>query len=102
MLRLSGARKYSHVAPEQPCELKRCISGRQGRLFISVLCRFLTARGSVCKATQQLRKTLQWRSENKIHELHWDEVKDCAQGGRLELLTDTDKQTRPIIFYRLR
>ena len=66
------------------------------------LCRFLTARGSVAKATQQLRKTLQWRSEYRPHDIKWDEVKNCALGGRLELLTDTDKQKRPIILYRLR
>ncbi|CAL5220949.1 g3051 [Coccomyxa viridis] len=73
-------------------------------VFASDAClkRFLTARGSVAKASQQLRKTLQWRSEYKPHSIKWDEVTDCAQGGRLELLADTDKQKRPIILYRLR
>ena len=65
-------------------------------------CRFLTARGSVSKASQQLRNTLKWRLDFKPHDLCWDQVKDCATGGRLELLSDTDKNKRPIILYRLR
>ncbi|CAK0783156.1 hypothetical protein CVIRNUC_006355 [Coccomyxa viridis] len=74
------------------------------QVFASDAClrRYLTARGSVSKASQQLRNTLKWRLDFKPHDLCWDQVKDCATGGRLELLLDTDKNKRPIILYRLR
>jgi hypothetical protein len=66
-------------------------------------CRYLVARGyNVCKAAQALRRTLQWRALFRPDAIEWDDVKNCATGGRLELVTQTDKSNRPIILYRLR
>ena len=67
------------------------------------MCRFLVARSnSVHQATCALRKTLQWRARFKPETIHWDDVKECARGGRLELLSQTDSLSRPILLYRLR
>ena len=66
-------------------------------------CRYLAARGhNVTKASQALRKTLQWRRDFRPDAIMFDDVAGCATGGRVELLQDLDKQRRPIFMYRLR
>ncbi|BDA47640.1 phosphatidylinositol transfer protein 3 [Coccomyxa sp. Obi] len=75
------------------------------QMFASEACltRYLVSRGNnVHNATCALRKTLHWRARFKPESIYWDDVKDCASGGRLELLSQPDKSGRPILLYRLR
>jgi hypothetical protein len=63
----------------------------------------LAARGQdVAKASQALRKTLQWRKEYRPEAIMFDDVSGCASGGRVEVLQELDKHKRPILLYRLR
>ena len=69
----------------------------------SVRRRYLAARGhNVAKASQALRKTLQWRKEFRPDAIMFEDVAACATGGRVELLQNLDKQQRPVLMYRLR
>lgn len=71
--------------------------------FFCLLCRFLVARNNnVHNATYALQRTLQWRARFKPENIYWDDVKACASGGRLELLSQADSLGRPILLYRLR
>ena len=74
------------------------------RVLIHLLCtqRYLDARkGSVEGAIKQLRATLEWRWAFRPEKISFQDIKQLAATGRLEVLEVRDLEGRPILGYRL-
>jgi hypothetical protein len=55
---------------------------------------------NVKKATQMLKQSLKWRNEYKPEEIHWDEVSNEAETGKIYRPNYCDKLGRPVLIMR--
>ena len=57
---------------------------------------------NVHKASRMLEETLKWRASYRPDEIKWDDVEEEAARGKVFVLTNPDKEGRPVVFMRPR
>ncbi|CAN1823291.1 Phosphatidylinositol transfer protein 3 [Linum perenne] len=67
----------------------------------ATICRYLTARNwNVKKATKMLKDTIKWRADYKPQDIHWEEIAQEADTGKIYRSNCIDKQGRPVLVMR--